>query len=374
MGRKRRRRSSSCNRRGFSRRTYLAGGFLFLGSGLLVTDSNAFSSVSADRSTSVGVTSGENALVGLDIVSSLEAGKSAQSLMTVSNNTDVELLMSVSLRNPSQGSLSPDGTTLGVGESASFSASVASDSQTGEDAFAFDITATDSENLTVSMTRRVAVSSSPTLNWAVDDRTSNSSARYDVTYQVLHVENFERIDIRFESTDQSWASGTETSTQSEGTLTYEEGGAVNHTYEITFVVYDGSNDPVIEETVTDVADGTDPSDNDEISGGSDDPILESFTVTDDTQNNNTNFTLNYEVLPRDNFQYVRVRFNNTNKDWADKTKTNSNAPSGTVTNAEGGVEGDIYEITVETVNQNGIVTDSGNVSVQAGSNETRTYP
>lgn len=372
MGRKRRR---SSNGGRHTRRTYLATGCLLFGSGLLVTDSNAVPSVLADRTTSVGVSPDETALLGLDIVSSVEAGKSGQSLMTVSNNAAVDLSVSVSLRDPSQGSVSPQNTTLGVDSSAPVSVSVASDSPTGENALPVDVTATDGETTTVSLTRRVAVSSSPTLNRSVTDRTANNTADYEVSYQVLNLESFDRIEVTFENTDNGWATETKTGTQPEGGLSYQAGGTGSDTYDITFEVYDTADTVVIQESVTDIADGSDPSDNDDISGGSDDPVLESFTVTDDTQYDTTDFTLEYGVSPRENFRHVRVTFDNTNSNnnWSDETQTNSDSPSGSVTYQHGGTEGDTYEITVETINQNGIVTDSGTVTVLAGANETTTY-
>ncbi|WP_201293943.1 hypothetical protein [Natronorubrum halalkaliphilum] len=139
--------------------------------------------------------------------------------------------------------------------------------------------------------------------------------------------------------------------------------------------YDTSGSVVLSETVTDIADGEDPTGNQQPSNP-DGPELETFTVTDDTLNDNTEYTVDYEVSESDRLEEVRVTFENTEpgEGWATRTKTSDEAPTGTVTYSQGGTEGHAYEITVGVVNENGIVVDSGSIAHVAGSDGTVSFP
>ena len=110
-------------------------------------------------------------------------------------------------------------------------------------------------------------------------------------------------------------------------------------------------------------------------GSADDPVLDSFTVTDQTQYNNTDYVVDYQLsnVSASNFSQVVVTFDDNANNWADATETSTAQPNGSVTYAQGGTEGDTYTITVEVENENGLVVDSGSVDdVADGSNSQ--YP
>ncbi|WP_440765367.1 hypothetical protein [Natronorubrum sp. DTA7] len=360
-----------------SRRTFVAGGLLVgLGGAMIVGDSYAFSRTRASRVASVSTANDEAGLLGVAQVSSVEAGRDGQPLVAVTNNTATALTVSVSLVDPSQGTVSPSTHSLASGVSNAVSVSVAEGSATGANALPFEITATNDESISIALTRAVDVDAGPSLVRSISDRSRNNNAEYQVTYQVNGVSDFDSISVTFENLDLGWVDTvTESRTATEGVIEYDRGGAGNSEYRITFDVYDSSGAIVLTESVTDVANGSEPPGNQQPTDP-DGPRLESFTVTDETVNNNTDYTVAYEVSRPDRFEEVRVTFTNTepNKEWATREESTDAFPTGTVTYRQGGTEGDTYDITVEIVNINGIVVDSGTVTHVAGTDGTVSFP
>ncbi len=360
-----------------SRRSFVAGGLLVgLGGAMIVGDSYAFSQTRASRVTSISTANDEAGLLGVAQASSLEAGSSDQPLATVTNNTATTLTVSVTLVDPSQGTVTPSTQSLASGVSNTVSVSVAEGSATGTNALPFEITATDGDGISIALTRAVDVDAGPSLVRSVSDRSQNNNAEYRVTYQVNGVSDFDSISVTFENLDLGWVDTvTESRTATEGVIEYDRGGAGNSEYRITFDVYDSTGSVVLTESVTDVADGNEPPGNQQATDP-DGPRLESFTVTDETLNNNTDYAVAYEVSRPDRFEEVRVTFTNTepNKGWATREEATDAFPTGTVTYRQGGTEGDTYEITVDIVNTNGIVVDSGTVTHVAGTDGTVSFP
>jgi hypothetical protein len=147
------------------------------------------------------------------------------------------------------------------------------------------------------------------------------------------------------------------------------------TYDVTFTAYDAGGNVLLKQTVTDVADGQDPPGNNDLATPSS-PTLDSFTVTDTTKWDNTHYSVDYQVSNTAQFQRVDVTFEDTepNSSWATATKSSSQSPTGTVKYNQGGTEGDEYEITVEVIDTNGFVVDSGTVTDVAGGNNTVSWP
>jgi hypothetical protein len=121
--------------------------------------SDAFTSGTVDRSSSVGVADDANGLVGLDVSSSVAAGSSSR-LVTVTNQFENTVTATVSLQG-SPGSLSNAQATLAPGETLTTSVSVDCDSP--PDTVSFTVSATDSSRVTATATRETAVDTSDCL-------------------------------------------------------------------------------------------------------------------------------------------------------------------------------------------------------------------
>ncbi|AGN01570.1 hypothetical protein L593_08125 [Salinarchaeum sp. Harcht-Bsk1] len=349
------------------------GGLLSLGGVSVLGGTQAFSQTDATRGTAVQTAGDRNALLGVDPVASVQTGTDGQDLVTLTNNIDAVLDVTISLDDPSQGSVSPSTATIASGASTTITVDVAADSPTGTDALPFTVSATDGGDFSVSLTRTVDVEAGPQLLRHVADQSRNNTAQYTVQFDVNGVSDFDRVEVSFVSRDNNWASGSSTATTPEGSVSYSEGGAMGDTYDITIDVYDTSGSIVLSETVTDVADGSNPSGNDDL-GGPNSPELDSFSLQDTTRRNSTDFDLDYEVSNLTNFQEVRVTFENRDNSWATDTKTDTSAPTGSVSYSAGGTQGDTYEITVAVVNDSGITVDSGSITHVSGSSSSASWP
>ncbi|MEF8872851.1 MAG: hypothetical protein V5A41_14595 [Haloarculaceae archaeon] len=118
--------------------------------------SDAFTSGTLDRSSTVGVADDAGGLVGLDVSSAVAAGSSSR-LVTVTNQFDHTVTATVSLQG-SAGSLSNEQATLAPGETLTTTVSVACDST--PDTVSFTVTATDSSRVTATATRSTTVDTS----------------------------------------------------------------------------------------------------------------------------------------------------------------------------------------------------------------------
>jgi hypothetical protein len=220
-------------------------------------------------------------------------------------------------------------------------------------------------------TGTVGIDDDPTLNYRIDDRTSNNKASYEISYQVEWVVEFDRIDIRIKNTDDT-SSTTESFSTAEGGTTFTGSGGTNgDTYEFTFWVYKtGQDSPILEKTVSDIADGADTQGGD--FGGTTDAKLERIDVRDNTSNNKAAYTVEYEVSNYEtDFGEVEVSFDNLSGSNKDASDTSSDTPTGSVTYSEGGTSGDEYEITVDVRNSNGLIVDSETIPDTADRTDTQ---
>lgn len=367
MGRRRRRSRGG----GISRRRFLAGGLLGIGGASILGGTQAFSQVDATRAAAIQTAADENALLGLDVTTSVVAGSEDQQLVDVTNNTSEPLDLSVSLQNPDQGAIHVPTAPFSSGDSTSVTVTVDEYSQTGEAALPFDISATGDAAIGISMTRAVAVTPpAPALKHYIQDNRTDGAV-YQVSFEVLHLDSFDRIEVTFDNLDKGWATNTETAYSPEGTVDYSEDGTNNDQYQITLEVFDTSDTVVLSETVSDVADGTNPPDNDDL-GSPDDPVLESFTLTDTSQYN-PEITIDYEVSNTENFQRVEVDVINQDNSWATQTLTNP-SPSDSVVYDTDGTMNDTIDVTVRAVNTNGATMSSGTLTHVVASGGTKDWP
>lgn len=353
----RRRQRSRSREGGVSRRRLL----VFLGGasvvGALISSTDAFSLAQVSRISNVNVANDGNALLNLSKPPYVNAGESGQELVTVTNNTSTSLTITVHLTNAS-GTVSPSTPTVQPSESQLFTIDLSAEAQGGEGALTFDVNATD-ESTDITLTRTIGVRN---FLRRLEDRTANTNALYYLSYRLQNIETFQSYEVIVENLDLNWVpTRTYTSTDVEHVFRIPEsgsdGGTEGSTYEFDMRIYDADG-LALQRTLTDVADGDDPPDNDDIGGGPNDPVVVDFTITDNEQYTNAHYIVDYEVGNTETLQEVRVTFDNLSNNWADKTETTTDAPKGTVTYDQGGVGGDTYEITVEVVNNDDIVTDA----------------
>lgn len=328
--------------------------------GALVSSTGAFSSVQAPRATDVDTAGDDNALLGISLAPYIDAGQSGEDLVTVTNNSNVPLTVTVTLANAS-GTVSPTNPTIQPSDSQLFSVDLSSEASAGDNALTIDISATDGSSLNIDLSRSLGVRN---FLRRLQDKTENTNALFYLSYRLQNMDNFQSYELIVENLGPArddLPTRTYTSTDVEHIFRIPtsgtDGGAVGDTYRFTMRIYD-TDGLAIERVLEDVADGVNPADNDDIGGAPDDPIVVDFTVTDTTENDNTHFSVDYEVDNLDNLKEVQVTFDNQANNWSDSTVTTTDAPTGTVTYDEGGTEGDTYDITVETINTNDISTDS----------------
>lgn len=347
---------------GISRRRFLVGGLLSLGGASVLGGTQAFSQVDATRATSIETTGDENALLGVEPVTSVQQGDEGVDLVTVTNNTDGTLAVTVALDDPSQGQLSKATPTLASGGSADVLVDVASDSPTGTDALAFSVSATDGDDFSVSLTRAVDVTSGPELRQQVYDQTQDSNAAYAVAYSVRNVDGFDRIEIAVENIDAGHI-GTETYVQSspEGTIDYppgsdDDGGAEGDTYEFRFRVFDGDGRVTpLDTTVQDDADGSNPpGDN---LGDENDPTFDWLFVDDFSMSwDGVQYTVYYQVSNAEDFGEAEVTLDRTNSQQ-DPIQQSTQNPVGKVQFSTNGY-GNEFNINASLTNSSGIEVDS----------------
>lgn len=327
--------------------------------------------VSAARDGPTGVASVGNEPVDLDLAPYVVAGGGSMDLVTVTNGMDRDLTVSASLDDPGQGTTSSS-VTLAPSGSTTLTVSVPVSETDESGVLPFTVDAQSGSGFDVALPRSVSIYG---VSRVIQDRSKNNNTNYQVTYRVEGFPDFDYLEVEFDDRSNNWADQTITQSGRQGSFSYSEGGTMGDTYDITFTAYDTGGAVILQQTVTDVADGEDPPGNHDLSTPSS-PKLESFTVTDTTQWNNTHYSVDYEVSNTAQFQRVEVTFEDTEpgKSWATKTETNTSAPTGTVTYDQGGTEDDEYEITVEVVDTNGFVVDSGSITDVAGGNNTVSWP
>ncbi len=233
----------------------------------------------------------------------------------------------------------------------------------------------------------VVVDGDPTLNYRIVDESANSNAEYQIHYQAEWVTDFKNVTVRVNNTQKSNLNPVTYSRPTEqGRVSHpsvdNDGGAYNDTYAFNFTVYDTSGNAVIRKNTTDVAGDGGQGEGD--FGNSNSPEIRSFTVIDNGDENQdySKYAVEHTVARFTDSYVVNVTFKdmNTSSPWADDAVTNSQG-NGTVyyasdnyKNRQGGTSGDTYRITVEVVNENGLVVDAANVTDVSADGSNTSYP
>lgn len=339
--------------RGTSRRTFLAGSCIAVGSGLLLTDAGAFTQTVATRGASVGVDSDESAILGLDIVSVAGVGDENE-ILEVTNNTDEQLEATVELLNTRAGeSIDPTAVMLLPGESEQVTAVLDPERTTDEEAVALSISGS-SDGLDIDLTRTVPV---PSFSWYVVDNSEHENVQFDLQYTV-DVPNFDTVDIEVVNTN-SGASEQYSRMTPKGTVTYPKQGldseAGGTDYDITFTVYDAAERAVLtkEVTITGGESGGEGSPGDET-----DPTLD-WVFVDDLSEEATDavkYAVYYQVSTLEDFGEVEIEFDYPG-DWASNKVSRTQTPVGMAEHTKGNT-GNPFDIIVTVKDSTGMIVDS----------------
>ncbi len=112
----------------------------------------------------------------------------------------------------------------------------------------------------------------PVIRWEVTDSTQNNNVNYDVRYEVSGTDDrFNRVAVRFDNQRVTWADAWRNSTNPDSTVSYSQGGTEDDTYEITITAYADDGTVLAERSLTDVADGSNPTSDDSFGTGSESP-------------------------------------------------------------------------------------------------------
>lgn len=205
----------------------------------------------------------------------------------------------------------------------------------------------------------------PSLRLRVDDLTDQDTdnPRYVVSYDAPSAEGtFDRVEVAFDS-DGNADTTTETRSSERGSVDFPGEYGANEEYRITVDAYydDGSGETVVEHarTVTDAADGANPSNDDLSESGS--PALEpSTTITDrsDPERDTVEYRFDYEVDTNGNFQQVLLGVVNRNGDGGTAVETHERASRrNEAVSVEYGAGTD-YKVTILVFDADGAVVDS----------------
>ena len=206
---------------------------------------------------------------------------------------------------------------------------------------------------------------SPSFAGTVIDDLGGAEANYEVSYNVSDRPNFGSVRVQYTNLDSGGAEATYTSSDPRHNIdNYAEasfGGTSGDEYRIRVELLDTDGVVVDERVITDRADGTDPSGNADLARSSS-PTLASYSVTDQTENNNGRYIIQSQVSDTSgDFSQVESIFWNTDNTWATQTKSSSNT-NGNLQYDQGGVGGNVYRITIRVLDNDGIVVDEVTVT------------
>ncbi|GAB3674386.1 hypothetical protein [Halopiger thermotolerans] len=190
----------------------------------------------------------------------------------------------------------------------------------------------------------------------VDDwsQPNDESARYFVSYDVANRDSFDRVEVSFKNRD-SGAITTETASAPRGRVEFS-GNRFDAAFAIELRVYDTDGVVVDRRTIDDVADGTNPSGNDELATATS-PQFESVSVADTGNRGQSEYTVDYRVDDGTNLEAVWVEFRNRDNPWATEIDEQSAADGEFTHRPGGGTGGDDYEITLLVFDDEGAVVD-----------------
>ncbi|PGF17901.1 hypothetical protein CP556_18525 [Natrinema sp. CBA1119] len=198
---------------------------------------------------------------------------------------------------------------------------------------------------------------SPRLNGSrVDDwsQPNDNSAHYFVSYDVRNRDEFDRVEVSFKNRDTGVIT-TETATDPRGRLEFS-GNSIGDEFGIELRVYDTDGVLVDSRSFGDTADGTNPTANDDLAASTS-PQFQSVSVTDNGNNGQSRYTVDYTVDSSSNLGTVWAEFRNLDNAWATEIAEQQDANGQFVHEPGGGTGGDAYEITLLIFDSDGAVVE-----------------
>lgn len=190
----------------------------------------------------------------------------------------------------------------------------------------------------------------------LEDQSQDSNAEYNISYDISNADPNGWVEVSVDNRQNTWSDSLLLSTDTRGTLQYSNGGTMGDTYEITVRAYRVDGTLLTEESIVDVADGTDPAQKGTLTKPTS-PTIESVSVKDKTKRNNSDYQVKVKVDDSyDEFSRTEVIFQNNDQSWATRTES-STQKNAVIRYQVGGVEGDSYDIVVRVVDNDGIVVD-----------------
>ncbi|UVE50519.1 PKD domain-containing protein [Haloferax larsenii] len=190
----------------------------------------------------------------------------------------------------------------------------------------------------------------------LEDQSQYSNAEYDISYDVSNADPNGWVEVAVDNRDNTWSDSLLWTSGTRGTAWYFHGGTMGDTYEITVRAYRADGTLLTEESIVDVADGTDPSQKGTLTKPTS-PTIESVSVKDKTKRDNGDYQVKVKVDDdHDEFSRTEVVFQNNDHSWATRTES-STQKNAVLRYRRGGVEDDSYDIVVRVVDNDGIVVD-----------------
>lgn len=102
------------------------------------------------------------------------------------------------------------------------------------------------------------------------------------------------------------------------------------------------------------------------------PVIERVVVQDSTAGGDVVYDVEYEVGNTANFQEARIEFDNLggSNEWADQTETSTDSPIGTVNYDQFPGDNQVYNITVDLIDDNGDTSNSVTLNDEADGQNT----
>jgi len=193
----------------------------------------------------------------------------------------------------------------------------------------------------------------------------SNGARYEVSYDVTDVANFDSVEVTVDNLDSGGADDSFSSTDPRNNFEYgwspTRGGTNGDNYEITIDVLDASGNVIDSRTETDLADGTDPAGNDDLSE-TDSPTYESVALVDSSDSSGADYLVRYDVSdPAGKFSETEVLFVHDSGSTA-TAQASATDLTGWAAYSAGGTNGDQFEIIVQLLDDDGIVVDQQVIS------------
>lgn len=212
--------------------------------------------------------------------------------------------------------------------------------------------------------------SSPQLDGVAVYDLSKTEADFEVAYEIGDGNDPSSVRVEIENTDASYASETYTSTARRTAVTdyvaADNGGTFGDDYRITVTAFDDDGVPVDERTITDTADFSNPSNNDDLSAASS-PRFDSVSVSDGSNvaSDRVSYSVSYEVVDAAAFHAVDAQFFNEDSRYAsDSVESTATSERNLRYRSNYGAT-DRYRIKVRVLDDDGVVVDRLTVTDRA---------